>query len=205
MKIAIIGTGNVGAALAGSLVRAGHGVSLVARDAAKAKRVATDLRATLAASPAEAAGAADIIVLAVPFGAVAELAREIGPSTKGKVVIDATNNLKPDYSGLASTDGTSAAEQIAVWFQGASVVKAFNTLFASIQADPTSLGQTVDLLIAGDDAAAKSLVAQLATSIGLRPVDAGPLVGAREMDAMAWLNMSLQMRTGGNWHSSFVL
>lgn len=205
MKIAIIGTGNVGSALGGSLVRAGHDVTFAARNTAKAQKLAADLGAAVAVSPAAAVAVADVIVLAVPFGAVASLASEIAPLARGKVIIDATNRLKPDFSGLASEDGTSAAEQIAIWFEGASVVKAFNTLFASIQANTTSLGQTVDLLIAGDDADAKSLVAQLATSIGLRPVDAGLLVGAREMEAIAWLNMSLQMRTGGNWNSSFVL
>ena len=205
MKIAIIGTGNVGSALGGSLVRAGHDVTFAARNTAKAQKLAAGLGAAAAVSPAAAAADADIIVLAVPFGSVESLATEIAPAAKGKVVVDATNRLKPDFSGLASEDGSSAAEQIAIWFEGASVVKAFNTVFASIQADPASLGQTVDLLLAGDDADAKSLVAELATSIGLRPVDAGPLVGAREMEAIAWLNMSLQMRTGGNWNSSFVL
>jgi len=205
MQIAIIGTGNVGSALGGSLVRAGHTVTFAGRDVEKATKLAADLGAAVASTPAAAVADADVIVLAVPFGAVGSLATAIAPLTTGKVVIDATNRLKPDYSGLASEDGSSAAEQIAIWFEGASVVKAFNTLFASIQADPASLGQTVDLLIAADDAAAKSLVAQLATSIGLRPVDAGSLMGAREMEAIAWLNMSLQMRTSGNWNSSFVL
>ena len=205
MKIAIIGTGNVGSALGGSLVRTGHDVTFAARNTAKAQKLAVGLGAGFAASPAAAAADADIIILAVPFGAVESLATEIARFAQGKVVVDATNRLKPDFSGLANEDGSSAAEQIAIWFEGASVVKAFNTLFASIQADPASLGQTVDLLLAGDDAAAKSLVAELATSIGLRPVDAGSLVGAREMEAIAWLNMSLQMRTGGNWNSSFVL
>lgn len=205
MKVAIIGTGNVGAALGGSLVRAGHEVTFVGRDPEKSRQVAAQAGGSVAGSAADAAAQAEIIVLAVPFGAVAGIAAEIRSAASGKVVIDATNNLKADFSGLADTGGRSGAEVVASLLTGANVVKAFNTVFASIQADPGSLGQTIDLLIAGDDAAAKSLVAQLATSIGLRPVDAGSLVGAREMEAMAWLNMSLQLRTGGNWNSSFVL
>lgn len=205
MQISIIGTGSVGSALGGSLIRAGHDVTFAARDAAKTHDVAATLGATGAASPVEAATSADIIILAVPFTAAESVATEIARAARGKIVIDTTNPLKPDYSGLATEGGPSGAERIAARLPGARVVKAFNTLFSSVQANTGTHGQTVDGLIAGDDETAKATVAQLVKSIGLRPVDAGTLSGARELEALAWLNISLQLRTGGNWNSAFVL
>jgi NADPH-dependent F420 reductase len=205
MKIAIIGTGNVGSALGGSLVRAGHVVTLAGRDAGRTREVAAKLGATAAESPAAAASEAEVIILAVPFGEVEALATELAPAVPGKIVIDTTNPLKADYSGLATEGGPSAAERIAVRLPGALVVKAFNTIFASVQADPSTHGQTLDGLLAGDDGDAKATVAVLSRSIGLRPVDAGSLSGARELEALAWLNIALQLRTGGSWNSAFVL
>ena len=84
-------------------------------------------------------------------------------------------------------------------------MKAFNTIFASIQADPTGQAQTVDGLLAGDDAEAKAAVAELLRSIGLRPVDAGPLTEARALEAIAWLNIALQLRNGGSWKTTVSL
>lgn len=205
MKIAIIGTGNVGTALGTSFTRAGHEVTFVARDAGKAGEVAASIGAATATSIAAAVRPADVVVLAVPYAATGAILEELGDATRGKVLVDVTNPLTADYSGLATAGGPSAAERISEAADGARVVKAFNTLFASLQADPTALGQTIDGLIAGDDAAAKETVAELVRSIGLRPVDAGPLASARELEAIAWLNIALQLRTGGNWASSFVL
>ena len=138
MKIAIIGTGNVGRALGTSFAGAGHQVVLAARDAAKTAEVARAIGARAAGSAAEAAGAADVVVIAVPFGAVASVASEIAPVVAGKLVIDATNPLKPDYSGLATGDGPSGAELLAAALPGARVVKAFNTVFASNQGNPAA-------------------------------------------------------------------
>ena len=205
MKIAIIGTGNVGTALGTSLVRAGHTVTLTGQDAAKAIAAAALIGAQARASLASAVEAAEVVVLAVPYTSVEAVAADIAPFVSGKVVIDATNPLKADYSGLATEGGPSGAERIAALLPTSRVVKAFNTVFASIQGNPDTHGQIVDGLFAGDDVAAKAVVASLIKSIGLRPVDAGSISGARELEALAWLNISLQMRTGGSWNSSFVL
>ncbi len=204
MNIAIIGTGNVGSSLGRSFIRAGHDVTFAARDTAKTSQLAAELGASWA-SPVDAAAAADVVLLAVPYVEAEAVVRDLGSAIAGKVVIDATNPLKADYSGLATEGGPSGAERLAAVAPTASFVKAFNTLFASVQADPTTHGQTVDALLAGDDEAAKSVVAALIRSIGLRPVDVGALAGARELEAMAWLNIALQMRTGGAWNSTFVL
>ena len=205
MKIAIIGTGNVGSALTTALTRAGHDVTVAARDADKAAAVASELGAAAGPSPAEAASAADIVVLAVPFGALGDVARSIAGQTAGKIVIDVSNPLKPDYSGLATDGGPSAAEQVAEALPDAHVAKAFNTVFASLQANPTAHGVILDALYATDDERAGETLAEVIRSIGFRPVNAGPLRSARQMEALAWLNMSLQMRTNGDWRSAFVL
>lgn len=205
MRISIIGTGNVGSALGRSFIRAGHEVVISGRDGAKTASVASAIGATAAASPVAAASSADVIVLAVPFSSLADVAVDLASAAAGRIVIDTTNPLKPDYSGLTTDGSASAAEQVAAALPGARVVKAFNTLFAALQADPASFGTTLDALIAADDEAAKAVVVELAASIGFRPVVVGPLAAARELEALAWLNIGLQLRTGGDWRSTFVL
>jgi len=205
MKIAIIGTGNVGQAIGGSLVRAGHTVTFAARDGATTRQVAAAAGASASASPADAARGAEVIILAVPYLAAEQVAAELDGQAAGKVVIDATNPIKADYSGLSTEAAGSGAERFAQLLEGAHVVKAFNTLFASVQADPGGHGSALDLLYATDDASAKAVVIALASSLGLRPVSVGPLAASRELEAMAWLNIRLQMISGGDWRSTFVL
>jgi predicted dinucleotide-binding enzyme len=202
MNIAIVGTGNVGQALGTSFVRAGHTVTFAAQDAQKTAKVADAVGASAATSPLEAAAAADVVVIAVPWGPAERVALEIAPAVAGKVVIDATNPLKADFTGPATENG---AQQLVGLLPGARVVKAFNTLFASVQANPDTHGQTVDGLYATDDETARDTAAALIASIGLRPVNVGPLSAARELEALAWLNIRLNMIASGDWQSSYVL
>ncbi len=205
MKVAIIGTGNVGKALGSSLSNAGHDVIYAAHDESKTRTIAGDLGARAVSNAREAVAAAAIVVLAVPFDAAEPVARDIADAARGKVVIDVTNPLRPDYTGLATEGGPSGAERIAALIDHAAIVKAFNTLFAGVQADPGTLGTTVDALFATDDDDAAATVADLARSMGFRPVRVGPLAAARELEAMAWLNIRLQMLNDGAWQTSFVL
>jgi predicted dinucleotide-binding enzyme len=204
-RIAIIGTGNVGSAVGAGAARAGYDVVFAGQDADKAETVAEGAGASAATTPREAVAGADIIVLAVPYAAVEDVAKEIAPVAAGKVVIDPTNPLKPDYSGLATDPGTSGAETIATLLPDARVVKAFNTLFATNTADPGAHGTQLDSLFATDDEAAKDAVCGLSGSIGFRPVHVGPLAAARELEAMAWLNIRMQLLTGGHWNTAFVM
>ena len=204
MNITIIGTGNVGSSLGGSLVRAGHSVTFVARDATKAAAVAAAAGGDTAPL-VDAAARAEVIVLAVPFAAVDGIAAEIASVAAGKIVIDATNPIKPDYSGLATGDGPSGAELVAARLPDATVVKAFNTVFAGVQGNPAMHDMTLDALYATDSAEAGAAVAKLAASIGFRPVQVGPLAAARELESLAWLNIHLQMLSGGAWQTSVVL
>jgi predicted dinucleotide-binding enzyme len=153
----------------------------------------------------DAVAAAGIVVLAVPYDAIPAVVAEIGPVVAGKVVIDPTNPLKPDYSGLATEGGPSGAELLAAALPGAAVVKGFNTLFAGNTANPAVHGTQLDHLFATDDEAAKDAVQSLSTAIGFRPIHVGPLAAARELEAMAWLNIRLQMLTGGTWNTAYAL
>lgn len=201
MDIAIIGAGNVGRALATSMTHAGHRVTLAARDPEHARRVAAEVGAVSAASSVEAVRAADVVVLAVPFAAVDIVISEIALAATGKVVVDVTNPLTPDYSGLA-VDGTSAAEEIQRRLPDATVVKAFNTLFASNQAAPR---EALQALVAGDDAEARQQVLDLAGSMGFSPLAVGPLSAARTLESMAFMNIGLNIANGWDWTSAWTL
>ena len=204
-RIAIIGTGNVGGAIGTAAVKAGYEVVFAARDDEKTKVAADAAGAETATSLRDAVAGSDIVVLAVPYGALAEVAAEIAPVAAGKIVVDPTNPLKPDYSGLATGPDASGAEELAALLPGAKVVKAFNTLFAGNTANPEALGFQLDSLFATDDEAAKDAICGLSSSIGFRPIHVGPLTASRELEAMAWLNIRLQLISNGNWNTAFAL
>lgn len=204
MKIAIIGAGNVGGALAAAAARAGHDVVVSASDPASAAQTAQTAGATAAASNAEAVQGADAVVLDVPHGAVAQVVADLGGGLDGRTVVDATNPLNDSYSDL-TTSGVSAAEALQQQVPGAKVVKALNTVFASRYAAPAEDGQPLDAFLAGDDADAKARVTELVTSLGLRPVDLGGLRMARTLEELAFANISLNAGNGWTWQSAFRL
>lgn len=204
MKVAIIGAGNVGKALGTSLTRAGHDVTLSASSPESAREAATAIGASAADTNVAAVDGAEVVILAVPYGAVAAVIADIAGHTDGRIIIDTTNPLKADYSGLA-TGESSAAEEFQAQLPGSPVIKAFNTLFASNQANPGSTGEPMDGYVAGDDAKAKQTVISLVESMGLRPLDVGPLSAARYLEGMAYLNIGLNAANGWSWTSSWRL
>jgi predicted dinucleotide-binding enzyme len=202
MKVAIIGAGNVGKALAASITRAGHDVTMSASTPESAREAAESVGASPADSNVAAVEGADVVILAVPYATVlASIADEIRGATAGRTIIDVTNPLRPDYSGLA-VEGTSAAEQFQAELPDANLIKAFNTVFASNQASPT---RDVDAFIAGDDGDAKRQVMELADSMGFAPVDTGALQTARYLEGMAFLNIGLNAANGWAWTSAWKL
>jgi 8-hydroxy-5-deazaflavin:NADPH oxidoreductase len=204
MQVAIIGSGNVGKALAGSLVRAGHRVTLSASNPEHAWDAATQTGGQAADSNQAAIASAEVVVLAVPYPAVDAVLADAGDALAGKVLIDATNRVDPADPGSV-LDGSSAAEQIQARVPAARVVKAFNTALAARQADPVVEGVALDAFVAGDDDQAKRQALELVGSIGFRPIDAGPLVMARALEAMALLNITLQIRNNWPWQAGFKL
>lgn len=202
MKVTIIGAGNVGTALATSITRAGHDVTISASTPVSARETADAVGATASPTNVEAARGAEVIILAVPYVAAGQqVAREIRDAVPGKTVIDVTNPIAPDYSGLA-TQGISGAEEFQRQLPEAKVVKAFNTIFAAHQANPTA---AIDGFVAADDPDAKRTVMSLVESMGFTPVDVGGLSAARVLEGMAFLNIGLNASNGWSWTSAWKL
>lgn len=174
-KIGIIGTGNVGSALQRGLTKAGHEVRAVGPDR-------EELRKT--------AAWADLVLLAVPFGAIDEVVRDIGEAVIGKTVVDVTNALGPNMT-LAVGFTTSGAEELQRKLPRSRVVKAFNTVFAQHMDTGRLNGKPLSAFVAGDDAEAKQAVLALAKGIGFDAIDAGPLQNARLLEPMAFFNIQL--------------
>jgi len=176
LKIGIIGKGNVGTAIAAGLTRKGHEVKFGHRDPKE--------------PVSEAAKWGEVIILAVPHGAAADTAKELGSAADGKTVIDVSNALTENME-LAIGFTTSAAEEIQKKLPKAHVVKAFNTVFAQNQSVGRIGNEKLTLFVAGDDAKAKQTVMQLGADIGFDPVDAGKLKAARYLEPMGMLMISL--------------
>jgi predicted dinucleotide-binding enzyme len=176
MRVAVIGKGNVGIALAAGLSRKGHEIRFGHRDPKE---------------PVEdAAKWGDVVILAVPHSAVADAAKHIGSAADRKPLIDVTNALDQNWD-LAVGLTTSAAEELQKMLPKARVVKAFNTVFAQNQSTGRVRNDQLTAFIAGDDLKAKQTVMQLARDIGFDPVDSGPLKAARYLEPMAVLMISL--------------
>jgi predicted dinucleotide-binding enzyme len=204
MRIAVIGAGNVGGGFSRAAVAAGHDVVISAAHAEKAQTVASQVGAQAAASNAEAVRGAQVVVLAVPGTEAPAVAAELATALSGAVVVDATNPLDASYSDLA-IEGTSGAEAVQKAAAGVPVVKAFNTVFAGRYTAPTEAGTPLQVLVAGDDEAAKQTVSKLASSLGFAPVNAGGLRQARALEEIAFLNIALNAGHGWVWQSHFQL
>ena len=207
MKIAIIGAGNVGGTLGKRWAGAGHEVAFGARDPAEAK-VAALVRESgptaRAVSVPEAARDAAVVVLTVPWDSARDALAAAG-DLRGRILIDATNPvpLTPEglRQGLVIGHTTSGGEQVARWAEGARVVKAFNTTGWQNMADPLYGSSGLSMLLCGDDAEAKKVVADLARQLGFEPVDVGPLRSARYLEAVAmlWIDMAVLQGFGMNF------
>jgi 8-hydroxy-5-deazaflavin:NADPH oxidoreductase len=197
MNISILGTGNMATGLAVLFVKTDHTVTLGSRDAEMAKAVAKTVgNGVGGATLADAAVKADLVVLAVPFDAAAEVIRAAA-DLSGKTLVDITNPMTADYSALTIGHTTSAAEEIQKLAPTAKVVKAFNTVFASVlQADGKVAGRPVTVFVAGDDADARKSVSDLAVSAGLEAVETGKLASARYLEPLAGLNIALAYGLG---------
>ncbi len=207
VKIAVIGAGNVGAALGKLWAHRGHDIVFGVRNPQDAK-LQTLLQSTGNNARAEgvkdAASFGDVIVLATPWTATRDAIESAG-SLAGKIVIDCTNPLAPGLSGLTIGTDNSAAEEIARWVPGAKVVKAFNTIGAASFAHPRFGAESASMFICGDDAAAKSVVGKLAAELDFDVVDAGPLIAARWLEPLAMLWIHLATKEGFGSSHAFKL
>jgi 8-hydroxy-5-deazaflavin:NADPH oxidoreductase len=199
MQITIIGTGNMARGIGTRAVAGGHDVTLVGTEPEKAQALAGELGGSARAGESVEG---DVVVLAVPYAAAADIVRSFGDQLDGKVVVDITNPVDLNTFEPLQVEGSGAQQIAAAAPGGARVVKAFNTTFAGTLVEGAVAGQPLDVFIAGDDEGAKGTVSQLAESGGLRPVDAGPLARARELEALGYLHMALQQGLGTGFGST---
>jgi len=200
MNVAIIGSGNVGSALAKSAAQAGHRVIISSSDVADAGELARSVGGQAVTSNAEAVEQAELVFLAVPAAVIGDLVSDLGSVADGKVLVDVTNRPTPN---LEAPTCTSIAEEVQARAPQARVIKAINTVFAARQAEPAIGGTSADGYVAGDDGAAKELVLSFVESIGLTPYDVGPLAVARTLEGMAWIHISLAMAHNWPWQSAW--
>jgi len=202
--ITVIGTGNMGQAIAGIAAKSGSSVQILARDIEKAGTAAASIGATAGVVGDAITG--EIVVLAVPYPALAEIAAAYGEQLTGKVVVDITNPVDfATFDGLVVPAESSAAAELAALVPGAKVVKAFNTNFAATLAAGELGGEPTVVQVAGDDDAAKKLLADVVTAAGLKVADAGALKRARELEALGFLQMVLAVREQIGWTGGFAV
>ena len=193
MNIGIIGSGNMGSGLGKLFAEKGHTVFFSSRNTEKAIEVAKAVGdAAQGGTVEDAARFGDVILIATPWSSTLDAIRSAGP-LDGKIVIDCTNPLNPDMSGLTLGLSTSAAEEIAKLAPGSKVIKAFNTAFAEIYHSRSRLfgSRIPTMFYCGDDADAKTIVKKLIFEVGFEPIDAGPLTSARYLEPLAMLVIQL--------------
>ena len=181
-NITIFGTGNMGSAIGGILSAGGHSVQHV--DSSTRPEAITG----------------EIVILAVPYAALASIAENYGAQFAGKVVVDITNPITyATFDGLDVPADSSAAAELAAALPQSRVLKAFNTNFASTLASGSVGSQPTTVLVAGDDAEAKSTLAAALRAGGVDVVDAGPLARAHELEAVGFLQMALAVSEQISW------
>jgi predicted dinucleotide-binding enzyme len=198
MNIGIIGSGNMGASMGKGWAAKGHQVLFsFSKVPEKLRTVAAAAGPTArAGTPEQVAAFGDVVLLAVPWGAVGEALETAGPLA-GKVLLSCVNCLKPDFSGLEVGTTTSAAEEIAKLARGATVVEAIPPMAQILAAGSHRIGgQRISTFYCGDDATAKATVAALLDDLDLEAVDAGPLTSARFIEPAGMLMVQLAYGIG---------
>ncbi len=185
----IIGTGNMANAIGGVLADGGSNVSYISKE-------------QTGSAPLDG----DVVVLAVPYPAVDTILNAYGSQLDGKVVVDITNPLNFEtFDSLVVPVGSSAAAQIQAKLPNSSVLKAFNTTFAGTLASKKVGDQATTVLIAGDDAAAKQVLAGAVSAGGIKAIDAGSLARAHELEAVGFLQLTLAVSEKVGWTGGFAV
>ena len=184
--VSVIGTGNMGQAIAGLVTKSGNTVEIITQ-------ADTDKAVT-----------GDIVVLAVPYSALADIVATRGEQLAGKVVVDITNPVDFEtFDSLVVPADSSATAELAAQLPSSKVLKAFNTTFAATLATGTVGDLTSTVLIAGDDADAKAALEAVVTAAGLKAIDAGSLARARELEAFGFLQITLAAAEKLSWMGGF--
>ncbi len=191
-SISIIGSGGMAAAIGGLAAKAGHTVEVMSRNPAKAQALAEQTGAGATTGTFGAVPAGHIVILAVPYSAVLDVVKQYGEKLAGKLIVDITNPIKSDLTGFLTPEDSFGAQEIAKAAPAsADIVKAFNTQNARVLAAGPVEGRPLDVFLAGNDAQTKAVVSAFIESLGLRPMDTGPLTMARTLEhaCMLWLGL----------------
>jgi 8-hydroxy-5-deazaflavin:NADPH oxidoreductase len=193
-KVTIVGAGNMGRGIGSRLAGDKNQVQVLAPTVEHATDLAAELGNGATAGGVDDPIEGEVVVLATPYDGALEFVSRRGDDLTGKVVVDITNPVDwASFDRLVTPPDSSAAQEIAARLpEGVPVVKAFNTTFAGTLASGEVSGQQLDVLIASDDEEAKRKVTQLVESAGMRPVDAGPLRRAQQLEHLGFLHMALQ-------------
>lgn len=203
-SVTVVGTGNVGSAVAAIAAKGGAQVQVLGRDAEKATALAGQLGATTGAVGEPISG--DIVVLAVPHPAVAELVDLYAAQLNGKILVDVSNPVDmTTFDGLTVPADSSAAAELQARVPGARVLKAFNTNFAGTLASGQVGDVPATVLVAGDDEAARQALVDVVTAGGVAAVAVGSLNRARELEAIGFLQITLAAQQIIGWGGGFVL
>jgi NADPH-dependent F420 reductase len=212
MNITILGAGNMARGIGTRLIAGGNSLTLLSRDPEDGATLAAELQvgarngATVQAAPFGSPLGDEVVILAVPYPAEAEIIQQYHGQLAGKILVNISNPLNASYDGLATPPGSSDAEEIAKMVpQGTRVVKAFNTTFAQTLVTGQVAGQPLDVFIAGDDAEAKAMISHLVEAGGLRAIDVGPLSRARQLEGIGLLGITLQGSLGTHFMSAWKL
>jgi predicted dinucleotide-binding enzyme len=211
MKIAVLGTGEVGRVLGAGFVKRGHEVMIGSRDPSSAKVHEWLARTGAGASAgtfAEAAKFGEVAVLATLWAGTENALRMAGTDNlAGKVVIDATNPLDftvmPPRLAIGHTD--SGGEQVQRWLQGSRVVKAYNTVGNPHMINPEFPGGPPDMFICGNDDAAKRTVCDLLGDFGWPCIDLGGIEASRYLEPLAMVWILHYIRTSSGNHAFKLL
>jgi 8-hydroxy-5-deazaflavin:NADPH oxidoreductase len=203
MNITIIGTGNMARGIGSRVLAGGNELTIVGKDPSAAEAVATDLNGGSVKTAVTGDQLEDdVIVLAVYYPDARAAVGQYADQLAGKVVVGITNPVNENVDGLVAPADGSATDELAAVVPDARFVKAFNTTFAGTLSAGAVGGQTLDVLIAGDDGEAKHTVAKVARDGGLNPIDVGPQKRARELESLGLLHMGVQNTLGTGYGSA---
>jgi 8-hydroxy-5-deazaflavin:NADPH oxidoreductase len=204
VRVTIIGCGNMGRAIGTRAVAGGNEVELIDRNPKDANALAQELGERAAALGAESPFGGEVVVIALYYPSTLEAIQQYRDRLAGRVVVEISNPVDTQtWDRLATPPDSSGAEELAKLAPpGTPVVKAFNTTFATTLVAGEVAGQQLDVLVAGDDADAKRKLAELVEAGGLRPLDVGPLLRARELERLGLLHIVMQEQLGWGYSSA---
>lgn len=185
LKIGIIGTGDIGGALARHWAKSGHQLIISSRNPDQLKPLAAELGPNVkVGTPREAAAFGEVVMIAVPYGATPQVGRDYAAELKGKIVLDAGNPYPSRDGEMAVRDrqrGTGVAS--AEYLPGTKLVRAFNAINAGpLAREAFRKPERIGIPLASDDAKAMAIASQLVSDAGFDPVPVGALSRAREFD-----------------------